>query len=130
MNEAMNHPTSLRVRVLSTIAVVLSAASAFSYLGHIGQKVVVGDLLGLPGRQGDAALAQLRAIYWLIACLACLTGSIIAMAVALPVFADASGMARLIGRFAVASICCFAVTVFIGVAAFTIVTALHHSVVR
>ena len=130
MNTAINRRTTLHIWVLGSIAVVLSVASAFSYFGHIAQGLFVGDLLGLPGREGDVSLARHRAMYWLIACLACLTGSIIATALALPLFADASRFARVMARFVVASICSVALTVFIGMAAFTIITALHRSVVR
>jgi hypothetical protein len=130
MKAAVNRQATLHVWVLGTIAVVLSVASAFSYFGLIGQGLVVGDLLGLPGREGDVALAQRRATYWLIASLVCLTGSTVATTFALPFFADASRLARLVARFVLASICSFALTVFIGVATFTIITSLHRSVVR
>jgi hypothetical protein len=130
MNTAINRRTTLHVWVLGTIAVVLSLASAFSYFCYFPQGFIVGDLLGLPGREGDVALAQHRATYWLIACLACLTGSTIATTLALPFFADASRLARLTARFVLASICSAALTVFISMAAFTIITALHRSVVR
>lgn len=105
-------------------------ASAFSYIGHIEQGLIVGDLLGLPGREGGVALAQHRATYWLLACVGCLIGSIITTTFALPFFADASRLARFIGRFALASLFSLALTVFIGVVAFTVVASLHHSVVR
>lgn len=130
MDTGIKRRTTPKVWVLGTIAVVLSVASAFSYFGFFAQGFVVGDLLGLPGREGDVALAQHRATYWLIACLACLTGSIIVTALALPFFADASLLARLTARFVIASICSVALTVSIGAAAFTIITALHRSVVR
>src|SRR6266436_3309178 len=106
MKAAVNRQATLHVWVLGTIAVVLSVASAFSYF--IGQGLVVGDLLGLPGREGDVALAQRRATYWLIASLVCLTGSTVATTFALPFFADASRLARLVARFVLASICSFA----------------------
>ena len=130
MKAPINQQTTLHVCVLGTIAVALSVASAFSYFGYIGQGLVVGDLLGLPVREGDVALAQHRAIYWLIASLVCLASSTGAATVALPFFADASRSARLVARFLLASICSLALTVSIGVAAFAIITSLHRSVVR
>jgi hypothetical protein len=130
MKPTINRRTTLPGSVLGTIAVVLSVASAFSYFNQFAQGFVVGDLLGLPGREGDVALAQHRATHWLIACIVCLAGSIIATALALPFFADASRLGRLIARFVVASICSLALTLLIGVVVFTIMTTLHHSVVR
>ena len=130
MKAAINRQTSVHAWVLGTVAVVLSFASAFSYFGHIGQGLVVGDLLGLPGREGDVALAQHRATYWLIASLVFLTGSTVATTLALPFYADASRLARLVARFVLASIFSFALTVFSGVATFTIITSLHRTVVR
>jgi hypothetical protein len=130
MKPTINRRTRLPASVLGTIAVVLSIASAFSYFNQFAQGFVVGDLLGLPGREGDVALAQHRATDWLIACIVCLAGSIMATALALPFFADASRLGRLIARFVVASICSLALTLLIGVVVFTIMTTLHHSVVR
>jgi hypothetical protein len=65
-----------------------------------------------------------------MACLTCLTGSIVTTALALPYYADALRPARFIARFILASIFSLALTVLIAVVAFTIITALHHSVVR
>lgn len=130
MKAAIHRQTTLHIWVLGTIAVLLSVASAFSYFLHIGQGIVVGDLLGLQGREADVALAQHRYTYWLIACLTCLTGSIVTTALALPYYADASRPARFIARLILASIFSLASTVLIGVVSFTIITALHHSVVR
>ena len=130
MKAAINRETTLHVWVLGTIAVALSAASALSYFGYISQGLVVGDLLELPGREGDVVLAQHRATYWLIACFVCLTGSIVGTALALPFFADAERLPRFIARFVLASIFSLASTVCFGEAAFTIITALHRSGVR
>jgi hypothetical protein len=130
MKAAIDRQTTPHIWALGTIAVLLSVASALSYFLHIGQGIVVGDLLGLPGHEADVALAQHRATYWLMACLICLTGSIVTAALALPCYADASRPARFIARFVLASIFSLALTVLIVVVSFAIITALHHSVVR
>jgi hypothetical protein len=130
MRAAIDRQTTPHIWVLGTIAVLLSVASALSYFLHAGQGIVVGDLLGLPGHEAGVALAQHRATYWLMACLICLTGSIVTAALALPFCADASRPVRLIARFVLASIFSLALTVLIGVVSFAIITALHHSVVR
>lgn len=111
------------------MAVLLSIASAFSYLGYVGQGIIVGGLLGLPGRESDVVIAQHWATYWLVASLCCLTGSIVTAALVLPIDSDASRLSRFIARFVVASILSLAVTVFIEFVAFSIITALHRSVV-
>jgi hypothetical protein len=129
MKAVIDRQTTLHIWVLGTIAVLLSVASAFSYFLRIGQGIVVGDLLGLPGREADVALARHRATYWLMASLICLTGSIVTTTLALPYYADASRLARFIARFILASIFSLALTVLIGVVSLTIITALHHSVV-
>jgi hypothetical protein len=104
MKAAIARQTPLRIWSLGAIAVLFSIASAFSYLGHIGQGIVVGDLLGLSGREADVAVAQQRATYWLIASLFCLTGSISTAAFALPFYTDASRLSRFIARFILASV--------------------------
>jgi hypothetical protein len=63
----------------------LSVASAFSYIGYIGQGIAVGDLFGLRGREVDVAAAQQWATYWLLASVFSLAGSIGTDTVALPV---------------------------------------------
>lgn len=130
MKATLDRQTTLHIWALGTSAVLLSVGSAFSYLLHIGQGIVIGDLIGLPGREAEVALAQHRYAYWLMACLFCLTGSIVTMALALPFCANASRWARLIARFILASIFSLALTVLIGVVSLTIIAALHHSVVR
>ena len=77
MKASTDRQDVLRFWILGTCAVLLSAASAFSYLGCIGQGIVVGDLLGLRGREADVAIAQRWATYWLVASACCLGGSLL-----------------------------------------------------
>jgi hypothetical protein len=119
-----------RIWIPAVIAVLLSIASALSYFGYIGQGIVVGALLGLPGRESDVALAQHQATYWLLASLCCLTGSTLTATLALPFYPDASRPSRFIARFVLASMLSLALTVFIVVVAFSIIAALHRPVVH
>ncbi len=109
---------------------LLSIASALSYFGYIAQGIVVGALLGLPGRELNVALAQHRATYWLVASLCCLTGSMVTATLALPFYPDATRPSRFIARFVLASMLSLALTLFIGVVAFSVIAALHRPVVR
>ena len=120
MKATTDRRSRLRLWILGAIVTLLSMASAFCYFGHIGQEIVVGALLGLPGRDADVAIAQHRATYWLMASLFCLTGSILTGAVAMPFYSDASRPSRFIARFVLASIFSLVLTVFIGAVAFSI----------
>lgn len=66
---------ALRFWALGACAVLLSAASAFTFLIYIGQGIVVGDLLGLRGREAHVATAQRWAIFWLVVSGSCFAGS-------------------------------------------------------
>jgi hypothetical protein len=119
-----------RIWILGSIAALLSIASAFSYFLQMGQGIIVGALLGLPGREGDVAVAQHRAAYWFLTSLLCLIASVVTATTALPFFANASRPSRLIGRFILASIFSVVFTVLIGIVAivaFDLITTLHRA---
>jgi uncharacterized protein YacL len=118
-----------RIWISTAIAMPLSIASAFSYLGYMAQGIVVGALRGLPGRESDVSLAQHRALEWLLASVVFLTVSVVMTTFALPFYADASRLSRTTARFAMASILCLAMTVLIALVAFSIFTATGVSVV-
>jgi hypothetical protein len=101
MEASIDQRTTHRVWIPAVIAMLLSIASAFSYFGYVGQGIIVGALLDLPGRESDVAIAQHWAIYWLVASLCCLTGSIATAALALPIYSEASRSSRFIARFVV-----------------------------
>jgi len=120
----------LRFWILGTCAVLLSAASALSYLGYVGQGIVVGDLLGIRGREADVAVAQRRATYWLVASVCCLGGSSVTATLASPIDADASPLPRFLARLVLTSISSIVLTVLIGLVSFSIITASHRSAVH
>lgn len=128
MEAALSRTSTLRIWISGALALLLSIASAFCYFGYVGQGIAAGDMIGLPGREADVALALDRATYWLIACLLCLTTSIVTGTVGFPFpfYPDASRLSRLVARFVLASILSLTLTVFIGVVAFSIITALHR----
>ena len=104
---------TLRLWVLGACAALLSAASAFTFLNFIGQGIVVGDLLGLRGRLADVATAQQWARFWLMASCACFSGSSVTAAFALPIYPDATRVARFIARLVVAATLSIVLTVLI-----------------
>jgi len=128
--ELWRRQAPLPLWILGSGAVLLSVASAASYFGYIGQGIVVGDLFGLRGREADVVAAQQWATYWLLASVSCLAGSIVTAAFAFPFYADASPRSRFIARFVLASIFSTALTALIVMVAFSIITALHRSVVH
>jgi hypothetical protein len=65
-----------RIWISVAIATPLWIASAFSYFLYMAQGIVVGALLGLPGRESDVAFAQNRASQCLLASVCFLTVSI------------------------------------------------------
>jgi hypothetical protein len=117
----MDRPINRRIWISTAIATPLSIASALSFLFYIGQGIVAGDLLGLPGRESDVAIAQQWAARWLFGSFCLLAGAICTMTFALPFYADSSPIPRTIARFAIASILCLGATVLIGYAAFLII---------
>lgn len=116
--------------ILGSGAVLFSVASAASYFGYITQGIVVGDLFGLRGREADVVAAQQWATYWLLASVSCLAASIVTTTFALPFYADASRLSRFIARFILALIFPTVLTALIVLGAFSIIAALHRSVVH
>ncbi len=94
---------TVRFWVLGACAVLLSAASAFTFLNYIGQGIAVGDLVGVAGHEADVAIAQRWAIFWLSASCACFVGSSVTAALASPIYPDAPRVAKFIARLVVST---------------------------
>jgi|SRR5580658_936690 hypothetical protein len=122
MKTVVEQQTSPRIWSLGAVAVLFSIASAFLYFLHLAQAFAFSDWLDIPGREADAAIAHHRATYWLMASLFCLTCSTATTTLLLPFFAEASRVARLIGRFVLASVFSTVLTGLIGLLAFTIIS--------
>ena len=121
---------TVRFWVLGTCAVLLSAGSAFTFLNYIGQGIVVGDLLGLRGREADVATAQRWAIFWLSASCACFVGSSVTATLASPVYPDAPRVAKFIARLVMSATLSLVLTVLIALASFSVIAASHRSVIH
>ena len=121
---------ALRFWALGACAVLLSAASAFTFLSYIGQGIVVGDLLGLSGREADVAAAQRWAIFWLVVSGSCFAGSSVTATLTSPIDPDEPRLPRLVARLVIAATLCFLLTALLGWIEFSVVTASHHSVVH
>jgi hypothetical protein len=115
---------------LGALSVLLSTGAAFSYVHSMGYGIVVGDLIGLRGREGDVAIAQRWATVWLTTALGCLGVSSLTGALATPIYEDAARLSRLIARLIVALIVSFLLALLIGFVSFSIIASSHHSVVR
>jgi hypothetical protein len=124
--EAANRAATLRIWILGGIAALFSIACAFSYFFYMAQGIVVGALLGLPGREGDVAIAQHWAAHWFVTSLFCLIASALTATAALPVYAGASRVPRLVARFILASLMSVAFSLLIGIAAFSVIAAFHR----
>jgi hypothetical protein len=121
---------TVRFWVLGACAVLLSAASAFAFLNYIGQGIVVGDLLGLCGREANVATAQRWASFWLMASCVFFSVASVTAAFALSIYADAPRVAKFIARLVVAATLSIVLTVLIALASFSIIAASHRSVVH
>ena len=130
MTTSTDQQVALRCWGLAIFAVLLSAASAFSYLRCIGYGIAAGDLIGIRGREPDVALAQQWAKFWLMTSAGCLAVAGLAGALATPIYRDAPRVSRFIARLVVALVVSLVLAVLIGWAYFSIVTGSHHSVFR
>jgi hypothetical protein len=115
---------------LGTLAVLLSAGTAFSYLFCVSNGMAAGDMTGLQGREQDVITAQGWARFWFTTSVCCLGASGLAAALATPVCEEGSRVARFAARVIVAATASFVLAVLIGWVTVSIATAAHHSVVR
>jgi hypothetical protein len=102
------------------VAIALAVSAAASYTFYVAQGIVVGALIGLPGRQGDVLLAQHNALYWLAAFAVLQVGLIIAIFSILQFGADATPFARFIGRGTAAAFLSIPATLIGGLVIFAV----------
>lgn len=130
MKPAKDRQDAVRFWGLGTLAVLLCAGTAFSYLFCMANGIAAGDLIGLRGREGDVITAQRWARFWFTTSVSCLGVSGLAGALATRIYEDASRLSRLIARMVIATAASFVLAVLIGLVTVSIVTASHHSLVR
>jgi hypothetical protein len=131
MNPAdVDRRESLRFWALGTLAFLLCAGTAFSYLCSMANGIAVGDLIGVRGREGDVISAQRWARFWFTTSVCCLGASSLAAAVASPIYEEAPRLPRFIARTVICGVASFALAVLIGLVALSTIAAPHHLTVR
>ena len=130
MKTATDRQDAIRFWGLGTLAVLLCAGTAFSYLFCMANGIAAGDMIGLPGREQDVITAQRWARFWFTTSVCSLGTSSVAAALATPIYEEGSRVARFVARATVAATVSFVLAVLIGWVTVSIATATHHSVVR
>jgi len=130
MKPSTDRQDALRFWGLGTLAVLLCAGTAFSYLFCMANGIAAGDMIGLPGREGDVITAQRWARFWFTTSVCCLGVSGLAGAFATRIYEDASRLSRFIARLVVATTVSFVLAVLIGWVTVSIAAASRHSVIR
>lgn len=130
MKPSTDRQDALRFWGLGTLAVLLSAATAFSYLFCMANGIAAGDIIGLRGRERDVITAQRWARFWFTTSLCCLAVSGFAGAFATRIYEDASRLSRFIARLIVATTVSFVLATLIGWVTVSIAAASRHSVIR
>lgn len=86
----------------------------------MANRMVVGDLIGLPGREQQIVLSQHRASLWLGASLAFEVGTPIAIFSLLTIGSDSDPLPRFVARGMAAALFSLAVTLLLGTLIFQI----------
>jgi hypothetical protein len=104
--------------IVACLAVAFSTAAALAYLFYVANGIVVGAIIGLPGRETDVAVAQHHATVWLVVCAVFQFGVVIALFSLLRFGAEADRLVRLASRGIVATLLSFVTTFVVGLAIF------------
>jgi len=128
MKTTTDRQDAVRFWGLGTLAVLLCAGTAFSYLFCMSNGIAAGDMIGLQGREQDVITAQRWARFWFTTSVCCLGASGLAGALATPIYEE--GLRGFVGRAIVASTVSFVLAVLIGWVTVSIAMAAHHSVIR
>ena len=123
-------PRNRGVWVRATASACFSAASAFAYLAHMAQAVLVGALIGLPGREQDIAAAQQRSTCWLVVSLSCQSIMIAAITPLIPFASDEKPVTRFIVCVIFAAVVSLPLTLLVGVVMFAVSAGLHRLFMR
>jgi len=128
MKTVTDRQDAVRFWGLGSLAVLLCAGTAFSYLFCMSNGIAAGDMIGLQGREQDVITAQRWARFWFTTSVCCLGASGLAGALATPIYEE--GLRGFVGRAIVASTVSFVLAVLIGWVTVSIAMAAHHSVIR
>jgi hypothetical protein len=96
------------------MALTCATCSALSYMFYMANGIVTGDLIGLPGREQQIALAQHRASLWLGASVMFEVGAALAVFSLLKIGSDSDPLPRYIGRGMIAVLTSLAITLLLG----------------
>ena len=110
---------------VACLAGAFSAAAALAYLAYMANGLAAGAIIGLPGREVDAAVAQHHAIVWLVMCAVFQLGVVIALFSLLQFGAEANPLVRFASRGAVATLLSFVTTLVVGVLIFEMLNLLR-----
>lgn len=112
---------------LRAVLVICASCAALAFFAYVANGMVVGDLIGLPGREDAISIARSRAIW-------CLTVSALFQAgVAAAIFPflefgeEATPFPRIALRAVVAGLISFPCTFVVGTLLFSILKMLHGS---
>jgi glucan phosphoethanolaminetransferase (alkaline phosphatase superfamily) len=100
--------------IVACLAGAFSTVAALAYLFYMANGIVVGAIIGLPGRETDVALAQHYASVWLVVCAVFQFGVAIALFSLLRIGAEADRLVRLVSRGVVATFLSFVATLVVG----------------
>jgi len=96
----------------------------------VGQGIVVGALIGLPGREQDIAIAQQRSTYWLFVSLFCQAAMIAAIAPLMPFASDEKPVTGFIVRGIFAGFFSLTLSLLVGMVMFSVGVGFHRLLTR
>jgi hypothetical protein len=94
---------------------VCSIGVAFASMAYVSNSIVVGALIGLPGRESDIAHAQHFATSWIVAAVFAQLGVILSVFSLLPVGAESPKFTRITVRICLAIFLSFPITFGAGI---------------
>jgi len=99
---------------LWVMALTCASCAALSYMFRMANGIIVGALIGLPGREQQIALAQHRASLWLAASVMFEVGAALALFPLLKIGSDSDPLPRYVARGVTAALSSLAMTVLLG----------------
>ena len=102
------------------VALICTTSAALSYIFCMANGMVVGDLIGLPGREQQIALAHHRASMWLGASAILEVGAALAVFSLLEIGSDSDPLARFVARGVIAVFSSLTATLLMGIVIFRV----------